>query len=68
MSAPGPDGIPYGAWAGSGIVSGRTLASMEQLLRFGMLPPVSFNETFRVFAPKADEEKTVAGGDSTIGS
>ncbi len=71
-TAPAPDGIPYGAWASSGLVAGRTLPSMELLLRTGLLPPVSFDEAFLVLSPngggQSQSRPSAASGDSTSGT
>ena len=55
LSAPGPDGIPYGAWQVIGRRGAMTLFAVGAALECGAVPPVDFNESITVFPPKGEE-------------
>ena len=59
-SAPGPDGLPYSAWAAAGVHGARTLALLEEHLRSGLRMPFGFNALLKVFLPTQGEK----GGES----
>ena len=54
-SQPGEDGLPYSAWSGTGLVGVRTLISTDRVLRRGVSPPPSFNESVTMFAPNGSQ-------------
>lgn len=59
-TAPGPDGLPYAAWAQAGPAAATTLWFMLGWHASGLQPPLVFNQSALVFPPKgtheADEE------------
>ena len=55
-SRPGPDGIPYVAWASAGPVGDDTLYTTDKSIRNGREPPPNFNESGISFIPKGEEE------------
>ena len=52
-SAPGPDGIPYGAWAALGFFGAQLLYEAYLALVNGRPPPEGFNFSLMVFLMKA---------------
>ena len=55
-SRPGPDGIPYVAWASAGPIGDDTLYTTDKSIRNGREPPPNFNESGISFIPKGEEE------------
>ena len=55
-SAPGPDGIPFGAWAVTGDQGAMTLYKVAMALEDGEAPPLWFVESETVTPPKGDDD------------
>lgn len=51
-SKPGPDGIPYEAWAATGALGVETLSQADSEMRCGSEPPLIFNESGVSFLSK----------------
>ncbi len=51
-SAPGPDDLPYLAWAAAGECGAVTIADVELDLRSGRPPPIWWNAAVWLFMPK----------------
>ncbi len=48
-AAPGPDGLPYPAWAVAGEFGAATIAEAELDLKSGRFPPLLWNSAVRLF-------------------
>ena len=72
-SAPGPDGLPYGAWRATGRAGSRVLFRVQSQMMEGTHPPNEFNDGSALLARRAasdnrplscknTDNKTLAGG------
>ena len=58
-SAPGPDGLPYGAWRSTGFTGSKVLSWVLQALCEGAPPADDFNESLGIFPAKGIVEPTL---------
>ncbi len=56
-SAPGPDGLPYAAWAAAGASSGETFEQVSDVLLQWYWPPREILQSVGIFIPKGDSEQ-----------
>ena len=56
-SAPGPDGLPYGAWKSTGSVGSRVLFRVLVELASGTLPPQEFNESLGIYPAQGTSDE-----------
>ena len=55
-SAPGIDGLPYGAWRRAGPCGAQTLFGIGQYMMAGSTMPIGFNDSSTAFPPNGDDE------------
>ena len=54
-SAPGPDGIPYGAWQATAATTAPLLMNAYQAFLQGIQPPMDYNCSLMIFLPKGED-------------